>query len=171
MDIDDNDDHSTISDCAPGCLGGISNNILVDGTTTLLSFIPEQHRTTNSNTIALPLENFEPVLGMMYDHFINKIVPNGAIFNRYITHNNFVLVSKFLIKGRLDLLFRHYSRQTPANRIVISDTLVMPKCLAEMINGLGGVMVNQAGLTVYPTCHAEPGNVDTHAHRLVTHEM
>lgn len=151
--------------------GGISNNILVDNRARLMNMMHPYARIYSATPLTLNIDGFTPFFDAMYNYFCKMLAANPVGFNRRITNVDFVRVCRFLLKGRLDNILREYGRQNPDNRIIITDTFLMPKCLAEVLNGLGGVLVNSKALTIYPIMAAEIVQMDRRIHRMVTHEM
>lgn len=149
----------------------ITTNVLVNDLQYLLSMVPQLHRLKSSNTLVMPVNCLDPFFTTMYNFFIQKLVVNATEFDRYITRADFVHVAHFIFKGRLDDISRHYMRQNPANRIIMSDALVMPKCMAEIINGLGGVLVNDGAILLFPQLQPEVVAEEHRVHRLATAAM
>lgn len=101
-----------------------------------ISCAPLMHLRVPLTVIDVNLALFDPVLTAMYDAFKHTCYASASQFIP-ITLANFIRVCRLCIKARIDFV---YMRQTGArahDRVNINQAPDMPRCLAEMVNGIG----------------------------------
>lgn len=73
-----------------------------------------------------------------------------------ITQANFVLVCRYLTKSRIDHVYATTSGRRPNNRIAIPREFEVPKCFADVINGIGSILILSGSYVVIPQPEEAP---------------
>lgn len=129
----------------------MTSNVMRNAVRDILVRMPVAVSRTTYTTVLLRLEDFTPLLRDMYIYYHRALFPEGNIPGwNIITQDDFVRCAQMVIKARFDNVFKYYAHAAPNDRVIISETLPLPRCLARVINGLGGVIVNHGVVTVYP---------------------
>ena len=63
------------------------------------------------------------------------------------------------MKSRNDTVFAKYTGRRPNRRIAMAGDFTVPKCLADIINGIGVFTIRNQAATVYPA--PETANADS----------
>jgi hypothetical protein len=87
---------------------------------------------------------YETVIRLVYPDFD----PAAAV--GVITEDNFIRVCRYLMKARCDHVFGKVSGRRPPRRIPIPSEMLVPNALAQVINGIGVVVVDSGAYPVIP---------------------
>lgn len=110
--------------------------------------------------------------GTIWDTLISAINPDGNfIAENVITRGNFVLVCRYLMKARIDHVYATVSGRRANARIPIPREYEVPKCLADVINGVGAVTISSGVFMVIPQSEAAPADNAVTLGTAVTHAM
>lgn len=116
--------------------------------------------------------NWEQYFISLFNTITELVYPDfDPVVQELITQEHFVLVCRYLMKSRIDLIYGKYSGRRLAYRIPMPNAMLIPNALAIIINGIGIVHVNAGALTVIP--QPEPGfeEAGQNLERRVTHAM
>lgn len=110
--------------------------------------------------------------GTIWDTLISAIYPDANfVADNVITMANFVLVCRYLTKARIDHVYETVSGRRANNRIPIPREYEIPKCLADVINGIGAITISSGAFMVIPQSEAHPADNAVALGTVVTHAM
>lgn len=110
--------------------------------------------------------------GTIWDTLISAIYPDGNfVIENVITRDNFILVCHYLTKARIDHDYATVSGRRAGARIPIPREYEVPKCLADIINGIGAVTISSGAFMVFPQSEAAPADHAVALGTIVTHAM
>lgn len=110
--------------------------------------------------------------GTIWDTLISAIYPDGNfVAENVITRDNFILVCRYLTKARIDHVYATVSGRRANNRIPIPREYEIPKCLADVINGIGAITISSGAFMVIPQSEAHPADNAVALGTVVTHVM
>lgn len=88
-----------------------------------------------------------------------------------ITEDNFVLVCRYLTKSRLDYVYAATTGRRLDGRIAMPRDMLIPKALADIINGIGPLTIQAGAYTLIPKPETRPADAAQRLETLVTHVM
>lgn len=121
--------------------------------------------------ILVNTEGMIPFFTSIYTVILNDLWPGNALVPAgTVTEAQFVNVCRYLTKARVDTVYSKVSGQRSANRIPIPSDMAIPKCLSDVLNGIGLITALNGDLRLVPQPETDPpdqnarlGNVVTHA--------
>jgi hypothetical protein len=100
--------------------------------------------------IAINLTHYEPWFNSLYVSIFNKLYPSGGMFHPgIITQANFVVICKVILYSRVGDVYAAITGRRPDQRVTISKRFIIPKALADIVNGIG-LFIAYHGIRVYP---------------------
>jgi len=98
-----------------------------------------------------------PYFATLYYSLLGIRFPSGAPIQQLnvITEAQFILVCRYFVKARCDAVFGKVSGRRTQTRIPVASVFQLPKALADIINGIGTIIVNDGGLNVCPQPEAD----------------
>jgi hypothetical protein len=116
--------------------------------------------------------NIEYFSNAVYTTIVNAIYPDSTdAQGDMITEAQFYLVNRYLMKARIDQVYSTTSGRRPLQRIAIPRAFAVPKCIADVINGIGVFTVNRGALTVIPQPEDDPQEAAQRIGTLTTHAI
>lgn len=110
--------------------------------------------------------------GTIWDTLLSAIYPDGNfVAANVITRDSFILVCRYLTKVRIDHVYATVSGRRAGARIPIPREFELPKCLADVINGIGAITISSGAFLVIPQAEAPPGDAALALGTVVTHAM
>lgn len=110
--------------------------------------------------------------GTIWDTLLSAIYPDGNfVADNVITGADLILVCRYLTKARIDNVYATVSGRRAGARIPIPREFEIPKCLADVINGIGAVTISAGAFLVIPQAEAPPGDAALALGTVVTHAM
>lgn len=107
--------------------------------------------------VILNTNNMVPYFTYMYRTYVRSLVPGGVVPPMYtITEAHFVLVCRYIVKGRCDYVFEQHSNEHRLTAIPPLLDLYMPKALANIVNSIGTVMVRNGAILLCPQPEDQP---------------
>lgn len=129
-----------------------------------LANAPLLHNHAPTSIVDINLGHYDPVLNAMYNTFYHTCYASSASFMP-ITRAQFLRVSKLCLKARLDFVYMRSIGPVPQDRVNINQAPDMPKCLAEIVNGIGLVAAWDTNLIVSPRSMVEVVDANERVHR------
>lgn len=115
-----------------------------------IAFRPIQYITVNSSTY---IEFFKA----MRESIISALLPGQDITaTGFISEDDFALVCRYLLKSRVDTIHYRVSGQRQNSRISVPTGLPVPKCIADIINIIGTVTLNNGAYLLCPEPEVTP---------------
>nr|QIJ56919.1 hypothetical protein [Scaphoideus titanus-associated partiti-like virus 1] len=110
--------------------------------------------------------------GTIWDTLLSAIYPDGNfVAANVITRNNFILVCRYLTKARIDHVYATCSGRRATGRIPIPREYEIPKCLADVINGIGAITILSGSFMVIPQSETAPPDPTQALGAVVTFDM
>lgn len=107
-----------------------------------------------------------------WDTLLSAIYPDGNfVAANVITRADFILVCRYLTKARIDHVYATVSGRRARARIPIPREFEIPKCLADVINGIGAITISAGAFLVIPQAEAPPADAALALGTVVTHAM
>lgn len=108
----------------------------------------------------------------LWDALVTAIYPDSSYDDTgVISAQNFSNVCRYLTKARIDQVYSSASGRRPPGRIAIPRDYEIPKALADVVNGIGPVLVNGGAFTVIPEPEAAPADPSTGLPNLVPYAV
>lgn len=128
--------------------------------------------TADTQYVEVLTDNMSGWFGTIWDSLISAIYPDGNFVEaNVITRNNFILVCRYLTKARIDQVYASCSERRATGRIAIPREYEIPKCLADVINGIGLVTVLSGAFAVIPQPEAPPAEANAALVTVVSYAM
>lgn len=134
-----------------------------------LSCAPLYHIHNPITLININLANYNPVFTEMYEAFLHTCYASQAAFMP-ITLNNFIRVCRLCLKARIDFIYMRQTGARALDRVNLNQAPEMPRCLAEIVNGIGFVSVIDQYIDICPHAQQEIEPVNERAGR-TPHEI
>lgn len=110
-----------------------------------------------SQYVTVDTANMASYFSSLFNALVTVIYPDSTYEpQNMITIDQFVLVCRYLTKARIDHVYSAASGRRPPSRIAIPRDFEVPKSLADVINGIGTVLINGAAFNVIPQPEADP---------------
>lgn len=115
-----------------------------------IAYRPIQYITVNSLT-------YVEFFTAMRESIISALLPGQDITtSSYISEDDFALVCRYLLKSRVDTIHYRVSGQRQNSRISVPTGLPVPKCIADVINIIGTVTLNNGAYMLCPEPEVTP---------------
>lgn len=112
--------------------------------------------------ITLNSSDYSSVFKEMYDSYMDLLYPENSDAYITLTQDQFVLVSRYFLKMRIDHVYAQATgRRQATGRIPLNRSITLPKALADLINSIGTVMVHSGSIYVIPEPEATPQDATT----------
>lgn len=103
---------------------------------------------------------------------LTAVYPNSTFIPANIVSNDhFRLVCRFLTKARIDHVYSSITGKRGSSRVPMSRDYILPKALADIINGFGAITVRNGAMTFIPEPEADPTEANLRLVNTVTHAM
>lgn len=110
--------------------------------------------------------------GTIWDSLVCVIYPDGTFeAANIITRDQFILVCRYLTKSRIDHVYATTSGRRSTVRIAIPREYELPKCLSDLINGIGPITVQGGAATYVPQPEIDPTDPAQRLSTLVNFQM
>lgn len=123
---------------------------------------------TNLAAIRTPLfvivqsADMNPFFCAIRNSLLSELYPAGDFEPAdTITEENFQIVCRFLVKARCDNVYGKLAGERRNGRIPVPTEYVLPKCLADMINGIGLISVRDDAFLVCPEPEGQPSEANS----------
>lgn len=125
---------------------------------------PNYHHRIPLTIIDINLAHYDPVLTAMYNAFLHTGYAAASAFIP-ITLANFIRVARLCLKARIDFVFMRQTGAKALDRVNLNQAPEMPRCLAELVNGIGFISAWQSFQEVCPHAQQEEEDLNARAAR------
>lgn len=126
----------------------------------------------NTQTVQVKTADMVNYFGTIWDSLTTAIYPDSSFEPAgLITRDNFILVCRYLTKARIDHVFASTAGLRLSGCIDIPPEFQIPKCLADVINGIGTIFISSGAFMVIPQPESAPEDAACGLHNVVSHAM
>lgn len=129
-----------------------------------LSCAPLLHNHRPMIILNIDLEAYDPVFTSMYNAFHRTCYAAASTFMP-ITLANFIRVARLCLKARIDFVYMRLTGARALDRVNQNQAPEMPRCLAEIVNGIGFVSAWNTYATICPHAQQEREEANMRANR------